>query len=47
MIKFTAKEDAGGKSATLTVGGKNVSPFYVSIVILTNKAWMTVTKVLC
>ncbi|XP_075684714.1 large ribosomal subunit protein uL3m isoform X2 [Rhinoderma darwinii] len=28
VIKFTPKEDAGERSATLTVGGKNVSPFY-------------------
>ncbi|XP_040288771.1 39S ribosomal protein L3, mitochondrial [Bufo bufo] len=28
VIKFTSKEDADGKSATLSVGGKNVSPFY-------------------
>ncbi|XP_077347636.1 large ribosomal subunit protein uL3m [Lithobates pipiens] len=28
VIKYTPKEEAGGRNARLTVGGKNVSPFY-------------------
>ncbi|XP_073486442.1 large ribosomal subunit protein uL3m isoform X2 [Aquarana catesbeiana] len=30
VIRYTPKEEAGGRSAKLTVGGKNVSPFHRS-----------------
>ncbi|XP_069811946.1 large ribosomal subunit protein uL3m-like, partial [Dendropsophus ebraccatus] len=34
VIKFTPKENAKEKSATLTIGGKNVSSFYVFFIYL-------------
>lgn len=37
VIKYLSKEEHDGRSAALVVGGKNVSPFYVRIIISKNK----------
>jgi len=30
VLRYVSKEESGGKTAKLLVGGKNASPFYVS-----------------